>query len=76
MDLLRQVDLRNAIDAVVCPTLVVHGAYDALCPVAAGRWLAAFLPDATLAEHPRASHAPFLSHPGWFVATVSEFLHG
>lgn len=76
MDLLRQVDLRDIIDQVVCPTLVVHGAYDALCPVAAGRWLAAFLPDATLAEHPRASHAPFLSHPAWFVETVSEFLHG
>lgn len=74
MELLRQADLRES--AVLCPTLVVHGAYDALCPVAAGRWLAFSLPDAVLAEHPRASHAPFLSHPAWFVATVAEFLHG
>ncbi|MBI5329025.1 MAG: pimeloyl-ACP methyl ester esterase BioH [Betaproteobacteria bacterium] len=76
MDLLQQADLRDVLEAVLCPTLVVHGAYDALCPVAAGRWLAAYLPDAALAEHPRASHAPFLSHPAWFVETVTEFLHG
>ena len=76
MSLLREVDLRDTATAVRCPTLVVHGAYDALCPVAAGRWLAAFIPGARLAEHARAGHAPFLSHPAWFAATLRDFLHG
>ena len=76
MDLLRDVDLRDAATEVRCPTLVLHGAYDALCPVAAGRWLAAFIPGARLAEHPRASHAPFISHPAWFAASLRDFLHG
>ncbi|MEW5771720.1 MAG: pimeloyl-ACP methyl ester esterase BioH [Pseudomonadota bacterium] len=76
MALLAAVDLRDLAGDVRCPALVVHGAYDALCPVEAGRWLADVLPDARLAEHPRASHAPFLSHPDWFVAQLRGFLHG
>jgi len=76
LDLLRTVDLRQAVASVACPVLVVHGAYDALCPAAAGHWLAAHLPQGRLALHERASHGPFISHPEWFHAQVAEFLHG
>lgn len=76
LDLLRNVDLRDAVGQVSCPALVVHGAHDTLCPVAAGRWLAEQMPQARLARHDEASHAPFISHPDWFTATVTEFLHG
>ncbi len=76
LQLLRDVDLRPAVAQVQCPVLVVHGAYDGLCPLPAGRWLAAHLPDARLALHERAAHAPFLSHPDWFVAELRSFLHG
>jgi pimeloyl-[acyl-carrier protein] methyl ester esterase len=74
LDLLRAVDLTDAAKQVACPVLVVHGAYDMLCPLAAGRWLAANLPHARLALHARAAHAPFLSHPDWFVAELRSFL--
>lgn len=73
---LREVDLRGAAATVACPTLVIHGAYDTLCPVAAGEWLAAHIPQARLARHERAAHAPFISHADWFVATLKAFLHG
>lgn len=76
LSLLRAVDLRGAAAQVACPVLVVHGAHDTLCPVAAGEWLAARIPGARLALHPGASHAPFISHPDWFLATVKGFLHG
>jgi pimeloyl-[acyl-carrier protein] methyl ester esterase len=76
LDLLREVDLRRLIEQVRCPVLVVHGAYDMVCPPGAGRWLAENLPDARLALHERAAHAPFLSHPDWFVAALRGFLHG
>lgn len=76
LELLRAVDLRPLVSQVSCPALVVHGAYDTLCLLEAGQWLAEHLPDAHFALHERASHAPFLSHPDWFVATVKEFLHG
>ncbi len=74
LELLRTVDLRPCVSAVRCPTLVVHGAYDALCPPQAGRWFAQHLPAARLALHARAAHAPFLSHPQWFAATLRRFL--
>jgi pimeloyl-[acyl-carrier protein] methyl ester esterase len=75
LDLLRDVDLRAVAVRVRCPTLVVHGAYDSLCPVEAGRWLAERIPGARLALHERAAHAPFLSHPEWFAGQVGGFLH-
>ena len=74
LQLLRDVDLRYAVAQVQCPVLVMHGAYDGLCPLPAGRWLATHLPDARLALHERAAHAPFLSHPDWFVAEMRSFL--
>jgi len=75
LDLLRDVDLRDLTASVACPTLVVHGGYDTLCPAAAGRWLADRIPGARLALHERAAHAPFLSHPRWFVERVESFLN-
>lgn len=76
LDLLRDVDLRSAAARVRCPSLVVHGGYDSLCPVEAGRWLAEHIPGARLALHERAAHAPFLSHPAWFAEQVGGFLDG
>lgn len=76
LELLRDVDLRGLAGAVACSTLVVHGAHDTLCPAEAAGWLAEHIPQARLALHPGASHAPFLSHPEWFAQTVAAFLHG
>lgn len=73
--LLRDVDLRREAAAVHCPTLVVHGGYDTLCPPAAGAWLADAIPNARLAVQAQASHAPFLSHPDWFVTQLQGFLN-
>jgi pimeloyl-[acyl-carrier protein] methyl ester esterase len=76
LELLRGVDLRKAAEAVSSPTLVIHGAHDKLCPVAAGQWLAGRIPQARLAVHDGASHAPFISHPAWFAEKLTDFLHG
>jgi len=76
LELLRTADLREQVEQVRCPALVVHGAYDTLSAPEAGVWLAKHLPNARLALHERASHAPFLSHPDWFVATLKDFLYG
>lgn len=76
LDLLRSVDLRARAPDITCPTLVLHGGHDTLCPPDAGAWLAATIPGARLVVHPGAAHAPFLSHPGWFQARLTEFLDG
>ncbi|MGQ9685427.1 MAG: pimeloyl-ACP methyl ester esterase BioH [Thiobacillaceae bacterium] len=74
LELLRLTDLRPQVAAVRCPTLIVHGGHDTLCPHTAGRWLAEHLPHARLALNARAAHAPFLSHPEWFATTMATFL--
>jgi pimeloyl-[acyl-carrier protein] methyl ester esterase len=45
---------------VAGPVLVIHGEADAICPVAAGRALAAALPAARLVTLPGAGHACFV----------------
>lgn len=71
---LRQTDLRVDAPWVATPTLVVHGARDAIVPVGAGRWLAQALPHATLAEWPDAAHLPFFTHREAFVSAVEAFV--
>lgn len=74
LELLRTVDLRTEVDKIACPTLVVHGGRDTLCPPAAGEWLAEHISDARLALQSQAAHAPFLSHPSWFADQIKAFL--
>ena len=73
LELLRTVDLRADAERISCPTLIVHGDRDALCPVVAGHWLAEHIPGAVLAAHAKAAHAPFLSHSEWFLDQVTAF---
>jgi pimeloyl-[acyl-carrier protein] methyl ester esterase len=74
LELLRSVDLRACVGKIRCPTLIVHGACDPVCPKGAGDWLAEAIPGASLAVHPAAAHAPFISHPDWFVEQVNAFV--
>lgn len=74
LELLRTVDLREQVEQIQAPTLVLHGGYDGLCLPEAAQWLASALPDARLALQPKAAHAPFLSHPEWFVDELKGFL--
>lgn len=55
-------DLRSQIATVTQPVALVHGAGDALMPVAAARWLAAALADAELTVLDDCGHVPLLSH--------------
>lgn len=76
LEILLQTDLREEIGQVKTATLILHGNCDKLAPLAAGCWLAEHLPAARLQVCTGASHAPFLSHPAWFVEHMKEFLGG
>ncbi len=52
------------------------GGRDALTPAAAGAWLAATLPRATLCAIDDAAHVPFLSHAAAFDAAFDAFIGG
>ena len=68
--IVRDTDLRDDAPSIAQRAIIVHGARDALAPVAAGRWLAGNLHDARLVEIPDAAHLPFISHPEAFVSAL------
>lgn len=76
LDILATVDLRDVLPGVDVPTLLVHGELDTVCPASASRYMAEHLPKSKLEIAPGCGHAPFMSHPERFNATLREFLAG
>ena len=68
-------DLRRELSRVRQPVLVVHGARDRIVPPAAGRRLAAALPNARFALLRSCAHAPFLSRPGPVARELRKFFN-
>jgi pimeloyl-[acyl-carrier protein] methyl ester esterase len=76
LERLKEGDLRPALELVRVPALVIGGRLDRITRAAAGRALAAALPQARYVEFARAAHAPFLSNPARFARLLTEFLRG
>jgi pimeloyl-[acyl-carrier protein] methyl ester esterase len=76
LDLLREIDLRGQARTIRQPVLVLHGAHDRIVPPAAGRRLAAALPQAQFTLLRACGHAPFLSQPRQVARALREFFHG
>lgn len=74
--LLADSDQRPALADVRQPVQLIHGAGDALMPVAAAEWLATQLPDARLARLDDCGHAPFLSRPEDCAALIEDVVRG
>jgi pimeloyl-[acyl-carrier protein] methyl ester esterase len=72
---LRDIDLRDSAPKVKAPTLLVHGGADPLMPLGAAEALAALISGARLAVFNDCAHAPFMSRPDDFLATVRDFLN-
>ncbi len=75
LELLRSTDLRTLLRSIRQPTLVLHGAQDAVTPVAAGVALSEALVNARLHTITDAGHAPFLSDGDGVAAQVDGFSH-
>ena len=73
LEALYREDLRDALGAVKCPCLIVHGDKDAVCPVEAGRFLAENIKGARLEVFTDCGHAPFLTQRELFTRLVKEF---
>jgi pimeloyl-[acyl-carrier protein] methyl ester esterase len=70
---LADADLRGELHEVRQPTLVLHGARDRIVPAAAGRRLAAALPDGRFSLQRSCAHAPFLSQPARIAGMLRAF---
>jgi len=75
LDILRDCDLRDALQNVRQPVLVMAGERDTLTPPQASQYMASRMPGARLATISGAAHAPFLSHPDEFIKHLVSFLH-
>lgn len=73
LKLLADVDLRTAVSQIRQPVQLLHGARDALMPLAAAEWLAAQLTDARLTCFDGCGHAPFLSRPAECAELIAGF---
>lgn len=74
LELLRQVDLRNELERINQPALILHGASDLIIPIAAGRFLAATLAQGRFHEVSGCGHAPFRSDVAQVSAAIRNFL--
>jgi len=68
-------DARHVLPTITAPTLVLHRTGDRLVPIAAGRVIAAAIPDARFIELPGDAHLP-VSDPDQIIDEVQEFLTG
>jgi len=74
LEILRDLDLRDALPELRQPALVIAGERDRLTPPQASHYLAQTMPNARVVEIKGAAHAPFLSHSGEFVKHVLDFM--
>lgn len=74
LNVLLEVDLREELEQLRKPALLIHGDRDTLVPVQAAHWMAQNMPVAYLRIVAGASHAPFLSHTEAFMESVIQFL--
>ena len=73
-DALAKADLRQDVDCIEAPTLVMCGKDDLPCFLDAAQWLADHIPGANLAWIPGARHAAVLEQPSVALALMRDFL--
>lgn len=75
LEWLRDTDLRPLLAGIRCRSLLLHGASDALNPLAAASWLAQALPGGRLEVFPGTGHAPFLADPVRCSELINQYCH-
>lgn len=76
LEALYATDLSQSLGAIEAKTLMVHGSMDIVCPVEAGRALAAAISFSRLEIFKEAGHAPFITEAERFASCVKGFLDG
>lgn len=72
----REIDVRAALPALRCPTLILQRVDDGIVTLAQGRVLAEALPDATFVELPGGDHPPWVGDIDGVLDEVERFLTG
>lgn len=75
LQILLTTDLRKKLKNVNQSLLLLHGENDVITDSEAARWMNQQLPDSELTILPYCGHAPFLSYPDQFVASLVQLSH-
>ena len=73
---LKSVEFIPLLSVVKCPTLIMGGRYDRVCPPNVQRDIAHAIQGAKLVIFDRSGHRPFIEEPVEFFGTTGEFLRG
>jgi pimeloyl-[acyl-carrier protein] methyl ester esterase len=74
LKLLTTVDQRASLAQISIPYLRLYGKLDGLVPRKAITAITALSPNSDVVIFEQASHAPFISHPGAFIETLTTWL--
>ncbi len=74
LEILRQVDLREAMCPLPMPLLRIYGALDGLVPRKVAGLLDVLWPDSISRVMEKAAHAPFISHTDAFCEEIMQFM--
>lgn len=76
LDYLLETDLRDKLDSIEQPVLILHGDEDEICPVEGAYYLNDHIKDSKLVIFQKSGHIPFLTQEGAFNAQLGEWLDG
>ncbi len=74
LDFLLEVDLRSELKDTTCPTLLLHGEQDEICPLSGAVFIQQQMPCARLVSYPGTGHIPFLTNPKDFLRDLEGWL--
>jgi len=62
LDFLAEADIRAELKEITCPTLLLHGEKDEICPLGGAEFIQRQIPCAQLIVYPGVGHIPFLTN--------------
>ena len=74
--MIAEIDIRDVLQTIRVPTLILHSIGDGSVDIRSGRYLAEHIPGAKYVELPGPDHLPWLSDGDAIVSEIAEFLTG
>lgn len=74
LDFLAEADVRAELKGITCPTLLLHGEQDDICPIRGAQFIQRQIPCAQLIIYPGVGHIPFLTNFKGFHRAVEGWL--
>ncbi|OLN34046.1 alpha/beta fold hydrolase [Desulfosporosinus metallidurans] len=74
LNFLMEADFRAELKAITCPTLLLHGEQDEICPLEGAMFIKRQIPCAQLVSYPGVGHIPFLTNFEGFQQALKEWL--